>query len=105
MKKFALIIVILSIFVTGGTGPVQSQNSSFYKDIPKSIDTSKNYIFYLHGLIIEKKGPHAKSKKYGSYEYYNILKAFSKKGFLVISEVRSRGTDIQKYAKKVADQR
>ncbi len=103
MKTFASITAILSIFLIGLSGSTQAKTSFYYKDIPPSIDTSQKYIFFLHGLIVEKKGPHAESKKYGRYEYYNILKAFSDRGFIVISEARRRGTDIQQYASKVAD--
>ncbi|MFN3379350.1 MAG: hypothetical protein ACK41O_07825 [Runella zeae] len=70
--------------------------------IPKTIETHKIYLFYLHGGIVQDEGPHAVSKYYGKYEYYPILDSLSMKGFHVISEVRPKGTNEVEYAKKIS---
>ena len=46
----------------------------------------------------------AVSQVFGAYEYEHILQTFVDKGFIVISEPRPKGTDVQQYAAKVVGQ-
>jgi hypothetical protein len=73
-------------------------------DFPLSIDPAKNYLFYLHGKIIEDQGLPAVSPEFGKYEYEAILKKLESYGFVVISEQRSRDTVSAEYASRVTDQ-
>ncbi len=73
-------------------------------DFPSSIDPAKNYLFYLHGKIIEDQGLPAVSPDFGEYEYEAILKKLEGYGFVVISEQRSRDTAAAEYASRVAEQ-
>ena len=77
---------------------------AIYKGVPDKIDKKAGYLFYLHGRIVEIKGPQAVSVKYGAYEYEKILEALKNKGFIVISEAREQGTSVGQYAGKVASQ-
>ena len=45
-----------------------------------------------------------KSPAFGMYDYFKIVKALSDEGFLVISEIRDRNTDVNEYAGKTARQ-
>jgi poly(3-hydroxybutyrate) depolymerase len=74
------------------------------RDVPQKVDAKAKYLFYLHGAIIENEGVNAVSPRFGAYEYEQILNTFVNKGFVVISEPRPRGTDIEKYAAKVVGQ-
>jgi hypothetical protein len=71
---------------------------------PDSIDAAKQYLFYLHGKIIEDQGIPAISPDYGEYEYQEILEKLSGAGFVVISEQRSKNTDSVEYARKITQQ-
>jgi hypothetical protein len=71
---------------------------------PDSIDPAGQYMFYLHGKIIEDQGIPAISPDYGEYEYGAILEALSGYGFVVISEPRPMNTDSLEYARKVIEQ-
>jgi len=71
---------------------------------PDSIDTTKRYIFYLHGKIIEDQGIPAISPEFGEYEYGAILRKLSQHGFVLISEQRPKNTDGVAYARKVTEQ-
>ncbi len=71
---------------------------------PEQIDPAGQYLFYLHGKIIEDQGLPAVSPDYGEYEYAAILHRFTKHGFQVISEPRPKDTDPWEYAQKVAEQ-
>jgi hypothetical protein len=71
---------------------------------PDSIDPAKEYLFYLHGKIIEDQGILAISPDFGEYEYEAILHKLSSYGFVVISEQRAKDTDGVEYAKSVAQQ-
>lgn len=66
----------------------------------------QRYIFYLHGKIVEDQGANAvdNSRGFGAYEYANIIAAFRKEKFSVISECRPKNTDVKQYAHKVAGQ-
>lgn len=75
-----------------------------WQDVPQKVDAKAKYLFYLHGAIIENEGVHAVSPRFGAYEYEQILNTFVDKGFIVISEPRPKGTDIEKYAAKVVGQ-
>lgn len=71
---------------------------------PVTPDTTRHYLFYLHGLIVEVAGIRPKSEEHGYYEYRLILEELAKKGFLVISEARKKDTQVQPYAEKIAGQ-
>ncbi len=80
------------------------QNANIMQQIPDDPDSTGEYIFYLHGLIVEEAGIRPKSSEHGYYEYELIVKELAQKGFIVISEVREKGTEIIVYAEKVAAQ-
>lgn len=65
---------------------------------------TKNYIYYLHGRIIEIQGKEAISEQYGKYDFDGIVKAFSGNENIVIAEVRTENVDYSKYAKKVSNE-
>lgn len=67
-------------------------------------DSTKKYLFYLHGLIVEEAGIRPKSEEHGYYEYELILETLAREGFIVISEARKKGTEIKAYAENIADQ-
>jgi len=73
-------------------------------EFPNSIDPAKQYLFYLHGKIIEDQGIPAISPEFGEYEYVAILEKLREHGFVVISEQRVRNTDGEKYARKITAQ-
>ncbi|CAN5795122.1 hypothetical protein BH20ACI3_BH20ACI3_06120 [soil metagenome] len=77
---------------------------ALWSDIPQRIDIDARYLFYLHGRIIENQGVKAVSPRFGAYEYEAILQTFVDNGFIVISEPRPNGTDVQQYAAKVVRQ-
>jgi hypothetical protein len=86
--------------------PQQLNSSPDLSDyaFPGSIDPSKQYMFYLHGKIIEDQGIPAISPDYGEYEYKAILEKLGGYGFVVISEQRSKDTDPVQYARKITEQ-
>jgi hypothetical protein len=86
----------ISPVATEQTSP--TPNLSGYA-FPDSIDPAKQYLFYLHGKIIENQGIPAISPDYGEYEYEAILEKLSRYGFVVISEQRHKNADGVKYAR------
>ena len=70
---------------------------------PKSIDPAKQYLFYLHGKIVEDQGIHAVSETYGEYEYEAILEKLKVNDFLVISERRPKNAGLV-YANNTLEQ-
>ena len=64
----------------------------------------KQYMFYLHGKIIEDEGIPAISPEYGEYEYQEILEKLEGYGIVVISEQRAKYTDADAYARKITEQ-
>lgn len=76
----------------------------FFYDLPSAISPSAKYIFFLHGKIAEKHGPNGRHPCFGIYDYHGIVKSFENRGFTVISEIRPKGTKLDKYAGKIARQ-
>lgn len=79
-------------------------SSHILQEVPTTPDSAQRYLFYLHGLIIEVAGIRPKSEEHGYYEYEQILETLAKKGFIVISEAREKGTEVQQYAEKIVTQ-
>jgi len=71
---------------------------------PKAVDSTKRYLFYLHGRIIEEQSIPAVSPDYGKYEYQEILEKLSSYGFVVISEQRVKNSDSIEYARRITEQ-
>lgn len=62
------------------------------------------YVFFLHNLFIELQGLEGSHPEYGRAEYKEIIRAFEKQSFKVISEIRPKNTDVNLYAARVAGQ-
>ena len=84
---------------------VFSQALPVLSEAPDTIDPNAKYLFYMHGVFVEIQGKDAYNPRYGhKYEYDNIVNALQKLGFVVISEVRPKGTKVPRYARKVSGQ-
>jgi hypothetical protein len=73
-------------------------------EFPVRIDPDKQYMFYLHGKIIEDQGLPAISPDFGEYGYQAILERLAGNGFVVISEQRTKDTEGVAYARKISSQ-
>lgn len=62
-------------------------------------DSSRRFLFYFHGRIIEDQGLPAVSPLYGEYQYHAILDRFAAAGFTVVSDVRPPDADSDAYAR------
>lgn len=76
----------------------------FSYNLPSVINPSARYVFFLHGKIVEKHGTYGRHRCFGIYDYHGIVKSFINQGFVVISEVRPKGTKLDKYAGKIERQ-
>lgn len=65
--------------------------------------SSQQIIFYLPGKIVENQGAKAfdTMNGYGAYLYDVILDSLKKRGATVLSDVRSKDTDVKTYALKI----
>jgi len=97
ISETALVLPTITI-----TPPTPTFDISDYA-FPTSIDPSKQYMFYLHGKIIEDQGIPAISPDFGEYEYGAILEKLSTQGFVVISEQRPVNTGVE-YARRIVEQ-
>ncbi|MBU1311439.1 MAG: alpha/beta hydrolase [Gammaproteobacteria bacterium] len=77
---------------------------TIYTDVPETPESTKIYLFYLHGRIIENSGPRPTDPRYGLYDYPAILEALSSRGAVVISAQRPSKTDMNEYAGIVVSQ-
>ena len=71
---------------------------------PATIDPEADYLFYLHGKIIEDQGWPAVSEELGEYQYLAILAALQDYDYVVISEQRPANSDMVEYARRVTGQ-
>jgi hypothetical protein len=95
----SVIIFCLTVFCL-----ITSEAQTISSFLPKRIDTSGKWLFYLHGAIVQDQGINAVSKDFGSYKYLDILDSLKSKGFIVISEARPKDTRPGDYADKVSKQ-
>ncbi|WP_240625546.1 alpha/beta hydrolase [Spirosoma pollinicola] len=65
---------------------------------------AQRYVFFLHNRFLEEHELSAVEPTYGRAEYTEIIMAFQKAGFEVISEKRPANTDVNQYANKVGQQ-
>ena len=89
---------------TGSPTPQESLAGTISSTIPENPGLEDQYVFYIHGRIMEEQGLGAVSPAYGPYLYEEILTQFMNAGYHVISEVRIGPTDPQQYAEFVANQ-
>jgi hypothetical protein len=73
-------------------------------ELPKHPDPGGRYVIYLHGRIVEDKGPRPTHERFGVYEYRKILDTLAAAGLTVISEQRRPATDMDLFAKHVVGQ-
>jgi|GEM_PF-142451 len=62
------------------------------------------HLFFLHNRFIEEYGTEADHPDHGNGHYREILVAFRAEGFIVHSEKRPPGTDVHRYARRIAAQ-
>ncbi len=83
---------------------MEELNIHILPHVPDNPDSTKPYLFYLHGLIVEEAGIRPQSEEHGYYEYELILQELARAGFIIISEARAQGTQIKAYAENIAAQ-
>jgi len=97
-----------ALLVVGGlllsASPGLAQSGSILNDVPAQVRPGARYLIYLHGRIVEEKGPRPVDERFGTYEYQQILEALAASGAEVISQQRPQGTDFRQFGAHVADQ-
>jgi len=83
---------------------MQTEDNAIFQQVPDNPDSTRRYLFYLHGLIVEVAGIRPKSEEHGYYEYQLILEELAKEGFVVISEARPKDTEVKPYAEYIVSQ-
>jgi len=86
------------------SSPVSQKDSLAEFSFPTEIDPSSQYMFYIHGKIIEDQGIPAVSPEFGEYRYEEILKTLQSYGFEIISEQRPKNANGWEYAQITAKQ-
>jgi len=69
-----------------------------------SPENEQEYIFFLHNRFLEEHNLNEPHPEYGVAEYREIINAFEKENFKVISEKRSGNVNVKDYAIKVNNQ-
>jgi len=106
-RKFGPVVLLLVLVAPAcGAQHPQSTDPTFqiFAEVPAEIDPDARYLFYLHGAIIERAGERPTHPQLGVYEYREILELFAERGFVVISEARSAGTEVAAYAATIVGQ-
>lgn len=84
--------------------PALAQSGSILGDVPAEVRPGARYVIYLHGRIVEEKGPRPTDERFGIYEYQQILDTLAASGAEIIAEQRPLGTDFRAFGAHVADQ-
>ena len=102
MRRVTAVLATLALMVSACASMATNQRRDIFQDVPPTIDVTARYLFHMHGSIVEDQGPNAQGR-YGQYRYHWTIEALADRGFVVISEVRSR-TQVRTYAATVAGQ-
>lgn len=99
MKSLCLALSLVGALAV----PVHAQE--VMRELPATIDVSKKFLFFQHGLSVEQLGPDSYSKEFRkTYDTTGLTRTFAKAGYLVIAEFRPRGSRVGAYADKIAAQ-
>ena len=108
MVRLLAVFMLVSVLFGPGAAqpgaPTTRKEGVILNGVPREIDPSARYLFYLSGYIVNAGNPRPTSPEYGVYEYQQILDTFKDRGFVVISEARKQSREIEPYAEKVAAQ-
>jgi pimeloyl-ACP methyl ester carboxylesterase len=104
-----LILIVVSLACVGPGSTLSSpqtvrKQGIIINSVPREIDTSARYLFYVSGYIVAAGNTRPTSPQFGVYEYEKILESFKEQGFVVVSEARQQSREIEPYARKVAAQ-
>jgi hypothetical protein len=94
----------IAVWAVGFCGAALAQQLKTYDRLPNDIDRRTRYVIYLHGRIIEDQGPRPTHPDWGVYEYRKIVEALAAEGVTVVAEQRPPMTDMDTFARHVADQ-
>src|SRR6185369_11566092 len=96
-RLVASVVIVCSLFglFTLIMGTAAAAGDPSYA-MPVAVNPAANYLFFHHNYYVETKGTD------GDCKYYDILKAFSAKGYTVISEIRPKDVSVVEYGKKAA---
>lgn len=97
--KYQLFTCILVLIMMLGDSSARNNVAS---DIPFHPNPDDHYLFYQHGKLIEKNGIPTSHYKHGSYDFHEILRTFSDRGFKVIAELRPTNANIHGHAFRLA---
>jgi acetyl esterase/lipase len=100
-RRLIALILLGALAVSSATA---RQRGSIETRVPAKPDPKARYLIYLHGRIIELKGPRPEDPRWGIYEYQQVLDALSRTGVVVISEQRAADTDVDRFAAHVVEQ-
>jgi len=95
----AIVVVTLLAYQS-----VLAQEGKVRDRLPEVTDVKARYVIYLHGRIIEDQGRRPTHATWGTYEYQQILDKLAAAGLVVVSEQRPAMTDMDVFARHVADQ-
>lgn len=78
------------------------QAEEIYGELPDTIHSNENYVFYSHGLIVEGDNPRPVHPEFGVYEFPAIKQAIFGDGeFNLIAHHRPANTDIPSYVNQL----
>ncbi|NVO00149.1 MAG: hypothetical protein HXX17_12555 [Geobacteraceae bacterium] len=88
------IIAVVILFGAVNVSTVGAAEPAY--GLPTTVNPAASYLFFHHNYYVETKGAD------GDCKYYDILKAFTAKGYTVISEIRPKDVSVIEYGKKAA---
>src|SRR5215469_15603727 len=101
-RSIVLLVLATMVAVAACASMSGHPHRDIFDDVPAKIDPGARYLFHMHGWVVEALGP-AGAVSTGYWWRYTV-EALADRGFVVISEARSHGTDVRAYALMVARQ-
>jgi hypothetical protein len=101
-RSIVLLVLATMVAVAACASMSGHPHREIFDDVPAKIDPGARYLFHMHGWVVEEYGQ-AGAVSTGYFWRYTV-EALADREFVVISEARSRGTDVRAYALTVARQ-
>jgi pimeloyl-ACP methyl ester carboxylesterase len=89
-RTLSILFTALALLTPLTAAPVRAQAPSY--TLGTKIDPSAHYLIFFHNNYVEANGPD------GECKYYEILQAFSDRGYKVISDLRPKNTSVREAA-------
>lgn len=91
-----IVVLVIPFLTLFNIYPLQAKESPY--SMPDTINQNSNYLFFFHNYYVEMNGTD------GDCKFIDLLRNFTDKGFVVVSQLRNPDMPLTSYANEAAEQ-